>query len=328
MPTEQNYSQAVPAVSFVVPCYNVGEDLLCQCIDSILAVDMAGGRREVIVVDDGSDVSPLPALESCYGDELLYVRQRNGGLGSARNRGLDMARGEYVQFVDADDRLVAGAYNQLLGVLRSRQPDMLIFSFTHGDTPEKSLTVSDAVSGTDYMAHHNLRATACCYLFRRTILGDLRFPTGVYHEDEAFTPYLLLRAERVCATDAEAYFYRQRPGSITADGDDEKTMKRLGDLHAIIRDMDRKADTLPPAERTALARRVAQLTMDYLYNIIRLTHSRSLLEQQTAVLRKEGLFPLPDKGYTAKYAWFRRLALTATGRALLLRLIPLLKKEK
>ena len=68
--------------------------------------------------------------------------------------------------------------------------------------------------------------------------------------------------------------------------------------------------------------------MDYLYNIIRLTGSRHYLERKMEILRKEGLFPLPDKDYTAKYTWFRRLSNSPTGISLLMRIIPLMKKER
>jgi hypothetical protein len=85
---------------------------------------------------------------------------------------------------------------------------------------------------------------------------------------------------------------------------------------------------MPVNEKTAMQRRIAQLTMDYLYNIIRLTGSRHYLERKMEILRKEGLFPLPDKDYTAKYTWFRRLSNSPTGISLLMRIIPLMKKER
>ena len=72
----------------------------------------------------------------------------------------------------------------------------------------------------------------------------------------------------------------------------------------------------------ALQRRVAQLTMDYLYNIIMQTRSYRQLEKRVSRLYEKGLFPLPNKSYTRKYQWFRRLANHRTGRRLLCQLIP------
>ena len=88
------------------------------------------------------------------------------------------------------------------------------------------------------------------------------------------------------------------------------------------------ADGLPINDKTALQRRVAQLTMDYLYNIILQTKSRHYLDRKIKELREVGLFPLPDKDYTTKYTWFRRLTNTSKGLSLLMRIIPLTKKER
>ena len=78
------------------------------------------------------------------------------------------------------------------------------------------------------------------------------------------------------------------------------------------------AQHAPEIDRVALNRRIAQLSMDYLYNTIRLTHSRHQLAEAIGKLRRHGLFPLPDKAYTRKYTLFRRLVGTRMGRQLLL----------
>ncbi len=88
------------------------------------------------------------------------------------------------------------------------------------------------------------------------------------------------------------------------------------------------ADTLPNNDRLALQRRVAQLTMDYIYNVIIETRSRHYLDRKLASLRSEGLFPLPDRDYTTKYKWFRRMTNSSLGLSLLMRALPLLKKER
>ena len=90
----------------------------------------------------------------------------------------------------------------------------------------------------------------------------------------------------------------------------------------------KKSSTLPPEERVAMQRRIAQLTMDYIYNIIILTRSRHYLDRKLEELRKVGLFPLPDRDYTNKYKWFRRMTKTSVGITMLMRTLPLLNKER
>ena len=92
--------------------------------------------------------------------------------------------------------------------------------------------------------------------------------------------------------------------------------------------LDHLANTLASSERIALQRRVAQLTMDYIYNIIMLTHSEQQLEERLTRLQKCGMFPLPARDYTQKYKWFRKMTNSKTGRKILMRILPLLWKER
>ena len=283
---------------------------------------------EIIVIDDGSDESPLSQLAT-YMNDIVYVRQPNAGLSVARNLGIQMASGRYLQFVDADDYLICTAYEHCLDILRCQQPDIVMFDFTNDTENTNRTDVNDDLkSGCDYLAQHNLQATSWGYLFRRDIIGSLRFTPGIYHEDEEFTPQLLLRADRVFSTNAQAYFYRLRPHSITSETNMRKVVKRLSDCHMVIRKLNNLADTMPVAERNALQRRVAQLTMDYIYNIIPQTQNRHYLNRKLAALRSEGLFPLPDRPYTTKYKWFRRLTNNSLGLSLLNNVLPLLNKER
>jgi glycosyltransferase involved in cell wall biosynthesis len=88
-----------PLVSCIVPVFN-GAKYLAEALDSILKQTFR--PLEIIVVDDGSTDTTL-AVAACYGDRIRYVRQDNAGAPTARNRGLSLARGEFVAFLDADD---------------------------------------------------------------------------------------------------------------------------------------------------------------------------------------------------------------------------------
>ena len=327
-PLHTSLQETQPLVTFVVCYYDLPMQMLCQCVDSILALSLQREEREIIVVDDGSDISPTNALMQ-YGEDIIYVRQKHSGLSAARNMGINMARGLYLQFVDGDDRLMTEPYNHCLDILRSHEDaDMVVFDFTSSTDVSTTYTDGPVLSGTDFMRHHNIHGSACLYLFRQKTLSELRFTPGIFHEDEEFTPQLLLRAEHVYPTDAHAYYYCQRPNSITSTTDEQKVQKRLDDLHAITHRLYLMADRLPLNDRLALRRRVAQLTMDYLYQIIMQTRSAQQLDTRIAMLRSEGLFPLPDEDYSQKYVWFRRMTSTALGRTLLLHSLPLLRKER
>jgi len=315
-----------PLVSFIITYHDEPVQWLRECLHSIFALSLPDDEREIILIDDGSELCPLDRIYE-QRDAITYLRQRNMGLGVARNTGLTIATGRYIQFIDADDTLIPTGYEHCLDIVRFKQPDVVTFQFstTEGgvDTP---YLFDGPVSGTEYIHNNNLRAAVWGYVFRRGILNSLRFTPGIVHEDEEFTPQLFLRAESVYSTDTSAYYYRQHANSIVHNTGRRAMVKRFADAETIICHLNHLAQTLPVAERTALSRRVAQLTMDHLYNIIMQTQSAHQLETRIARLEKQGLFPLPEKGYTAKYRLFSKLVRTKTGRRTLLALLPRLKK--
>ena len=322
------YMTHTPLISFIITYYNLPVEMLRECIESILQLSIPPEEREIILIDDGSDMSPLNELID-YRDQMIYLCQYNQGLSTARNVGIDICRGEYIQFVDADDCLIQGGYEHCLDIVRKHQPDMVIFNFTNEGTEVDTPYLFDGpVSGTEYMHHNNLRATAWGYIFRKKMNGDLRFTPQLLHEDEEFTPQLILRAETIYSTDTYAYYYRERPDSIVHNDDKQWKEKRLDDAEYVITQLDHLANTLPSAERIALQRRVAQLTMDYIYNIIMLTHSEQELDNRLERLHKRGMFPLPERDYTHKYKWFRRMTNSKMGRKILVHSLPLLAKER
>lgn len=317
----------MPLVSFIITYYNLSVGMLCECIDSIMALSLSRAEREIIIVDDGSDLCVMNELDR-YADSIIYVRQRNGGLSDARNMGIRVASGKYIQFVDGDDKLNRAPYEHCLDTVRYRNPDMVMFNFSTDNDQTAYYNMSEPVTGTEFMSHNNIHATACGYVFKASILGSLRFTRGIYHEDEEFTPQLLLRAETVCHTNAKAYMYRRRTGSITSSGTHRAIVKRLTDKLNVIYRLNELGKTLPTNDRIAMQRRTAQLTMDYIYNVIVQTRSRKFLDKKLAELYSRGLFPLPDRNYTTKYKWFRRMTMSGVGLTLLINTLPLIKRER
>lgn len=308
-----------PLVSFIITYYNEPLEYLRQAVESIRELSLPVKEREIIIIDDGSRQCPLSALEDVQ-DEILYVRQKNAGLSMARNRGIHMAEGQFIQFVDADDALIPSVYEHCLDLVRYKHPDLVLFDFTNKEGYVMKVTkakVEGPVDGSVWMKNNNIHAAACTYIFKKDILLNLRFEEGLIQEDEAFTPQLILRSEHLFHTDAKAYFYRQREGSIQHTYDEKHTEKSLNDVEKIIFQLQDVASSQSHTNRQALERRVNQLTMDYLYNIIKKTHNRNELENRIERLRDRGLYPLPDKKYTWKYSYFRKCINTKVGRIIL-----------
>lgn len=321
----KNTDNDAPIVSFIIPYHNEPVDMLRECVDSMIRLSLKQDEREIIIIDDGSDYCPINELDDIK-DHIIYVRQKNSGLSAARNRGLDIASGQFIQFVDADDFLISWAYDQCLDIVRYETPEIVQFEHT-GSMPNKTAFQTDTVTdGANYLKNYNLKASACSYLFKRALLGDMRFIKGLLHEDEDFTPVLFLKAERLYHTNAKAYFYRKHKGSITTKRDPRHVIKRMNDIESIIVKLNNKAASLPQYEALALQRRVAQLTMDYLYGVIVATKSQNQLEHRIERLTQLGLFPLPDKKYSKKYTMFRKMTNSAMGRSLLIKSAGILSR--
>ncbi len=331
MHTQQTAAQgqeAKPLVTFIITYHEQPTIMLTKCIESVLALSLRPYEREIIVVDDGSANSPLADLKR-FEQDVVYLRKSNGGVSTARNFGMRAASGVYIQFIDGDDMLLTNNYEHCLDLIRYGKADAVLFDFS--TTPEAPVIYEDSEprSGSELMRSQNIHGATWSCLFSRRIVGNLAFTPGInYGEDEEFTAQLLLRADRVVSTTAQAYFYRHHNASAIGDTSSEGVAHRLDDNHQVIVSLNRTADTLPAEERVALQRRVAQLTMDYIYNTIMLTRSRQQLDQRLEELRNEGLFPLPDRDYTTKYKWFRRMTNSRLGLAILMRTLPFTSKER
>lgn len=293
-------------LSFIITYHDEPVEMLRECINSIRNIDLQDSEREIIVVDDGSKHSPINEMEDNKA-HFLYIYQRRQGVSAARNKGMAMATGRYIQFVDADDRLLYQEYNKCLNIAKEKDADIILFHPTSDNRRQaKDINhqASSATTGTEYLRHHNLRGSACCYLFKKSILSGLRFTENIdYAEDEEFTANLFINADTLVATKIRAYFYRQHSKSATHNK--QLIDRRLDDTYKVICRLNNNLDHLPKEAQLAMQRRIAQLSMDYLYNTLILTRSRKRLQQNINALATEGLFPLPRKHYTMKYSLFR-----------------------
>lgn len=307
-----------PLVSFIITTYNLPIDMLRECVESITSLSLSVSEREIIVIDDGSDFSPVNELTEMAPD-IIFVRQSNQGLSMARNMGLKIATGKFIQFVDGDDSLINAPYEHCLDIVRYQEPvDMVMFRFSESKEEPTDFSFTGPLTGQEYMATKNLRAAVWSYIFRRDRLDGLRFTPGIFHEDEEFTPQLVLKMHNIYSTLAKAYYYRQRSGSIMHSEDKEERNKRLTDMLKVILHLQSIACNSDALKRSSLERRVAQLSMDFLVNVIRMTKSRTQLNKAIDLLKQHDLYPLPDENYTKEYTIFRYMIQKKAGQLILI----------
>lgn len=213
-----------PLVSVIIPVYNVKE-YLKECIDSILT--QVYTNLEVLLVDDGStDGSGDMCDEYAELDKRIKViHQKNQGVSSARNRALNVAKGEYVLFVDSDDVALKGLVNDLVQLSDSESIGMVSCQFTRFHIKDQIKEVSSTgvnarLSRKDTLKElfygDKISSGPHCKLIRRSTIGNVRFDESlIIGEDFDFLGALLLGDNEfeVFYTNQTLYGYRMREGS-------------------------------------------------------------------------------------------------------------------
>lgn len=316
---------ASPLVSFIITIDKQPIEYIVECLNSILSLSLNAKEREIILVDRGSEDSQVAELQE-YLSNIIYLRLPNLSESMAHNYGMKIACGKFIQFVEGDDYMIQAPYEHCLDIVRYHQPDIVTFDFAKEHVAEPSYELPTPISGTEYLNSYNLQSSACSYIFRRGIIGSLQFsPNITYGEDDEFTPQLFLRAERIFKTHTSPYYNRVDKYAASQLDDKEKLLLHLDNKLEVILNLQQLLDTIPVAERQAINRRIAQLTMDYLCDNIRLRHSLIALNHEIKKLKRHGLYPLPDKEYSKRYMAFRKMVKTQIGR---LALLFFIKKEK
>ena len=317
-------------LSIIIPHYNLPEELLKRCLDSIVKQETTAIDYEIIVVDDGSGTPPKWVKEH-YPANITLIESEHQGLGAARNKGLDHATGEYLLFVDSDDYLAPGSLKQCFSIINEEHPEILRFKFgkSLGGAVSKRPKYSKTISGASFMATNNLPGSACLYIFSRKLVErlNLRFKCGIYHEDEEFTTKLHFHALTLIDSNIPAYIYDTRPGSITQSKDYYVVEKRINDYLAVLRDIKQFNDecqaSANPLQKKGINRKQTLLTVDVIINLFRLGVKTSKIHYIcNHNLRDLGLYPLPKEKYTIKYRCFRQLANSKMGLYILKAILP------
>ncbi|MDO5626068.1 MAG: glycosyltransferase family 2 protein [Pseudomonadota bacterium] len=225
-------------LSVLVPVYNT-QAFLQECLQSVLAqLDEGDDGVQVLALDDCSTDGSwtlMQALAQRWPRRLQLLRSAcNGGLSAARNTLLEAAGGEYLWFLDSDDKLLPGSIAALRTIVQTHAPDMVLCDFSvwreparlkhhlrgerHRRTfagPARQLVQDRRALLTGMLFSGQLHAWS--KISRRTLWGDdLRFPAGRYFEDMATMPLVALRTERFYYEPTPWVAYRQRTGSIRA----------------------------------------------------------------------------------------------------------------
>ena len=181
-----------PVITVIVPVYNT-EKYIEKCIDSLKEQTM--NNIEIIVINDGSTDNTLKILKKlASGDNRIkIINQSNQKQGAARNRGLDLAKGEYIAFVDADDWIDLDYLEKMHNTALKYRADIAVSSMVQKkekkfkyylkyDKIESFENINDIIN----ICKFPVKGYVCGKLFKSDVLKNLRFKENVYYEDTAF----------------------------------------------------------------------------------------------------------------------------------------------
>lgn len=209
-------------ISLIIPVYNV-EKYLEKCLNSCIMQDISHDDYEIIVVNDGSQDNSLNISNRFVGkfQNLKIFTQNNHGLSAARNKGLSLAKGEYVWFIDSDDWIQDNCLSKIISKCFNEKLDALSISSANiiNGKAFKRFEYSDfgILMGRDVMKNVGFQVCVPFTIYRRKFLNDnsLQFYNGIIHEDSEFTPRAYYLAEKVSSLNNILYFVNFNPTSIT-----------------------------------------------------------------------------------------------------------------
>lgn len=230
-------SNTFPLISVIIPIYNTKE-YLSKCIESV--INQTYKNLEIILVDDGStDGSEKVCDEYIKKDSrIIVIHKENGGISSARNVGMEVAKGEYIAFVDSDDWIEVQMYEKMQELYWENDADIVICGYRKINdnkiidfsTGRIKLLYDTELLDTYLTAHDRcmMSQSPCNRLYRRDMIEDIRFDDIPKGEDGAFNAEVMPRAKKAIFIDSAYYNYITRANSLS------KQKINITDAHAFI----------------------------------------------------------------------------------------------
>jgi glycosyltransferase involved in cell wall biosynthesis len=277
-------------ISVIVPVYNV-EGYLNRCLKSL--INQTYKNLEIILVDDGSsDDSGKMCDEWCRRDDrIVVIHQKNKGLAGARNTGMDCAHGELLGFIDSDDWITDDYYEYLYRLMIFNEADIVSCSFQKKSkkTKEKKGKV-DVYRQKDAqifflnsaIKNSSNDASCCTKLYKRNIIGKVRFEEGMIYEDVVFNWKVLLSVRCYVKSYEKKYFYYTNNESITKKNFSERNFDLIRGAKII-------AESVEPSNE------IKKITEEYMAKchfsiVIKLLKSKdvdsALLTEELMILKK------------------------------------------
>lgn len=305
----------MPIISFIIPLYNC-EHWISRCLDSIYAIEHEEEFYEVIVVDDGSTDNGKSIVEryKSIHNNLKLIKQDNRGASAARNTGLEVAKGNWIWFVDADDRIIPSAIDSNSDLYKAAENlsyDLIAFNYQndYGNHTKREETITERtiIDGCNYLLSGRLYLWN--KLFRRDALEGIRFVEGTKNiEDFCFNICAIIKMHNVACLPIIGYEYNQLNTFSTSRNISSRNLRKLSDdTQTIYLYLLKFADKLTNIRQKRTVRSLLSFSVaGYLFSLFKFYDNRTL-HKGISFLRSNGLYPC-QKTYSRKANLFLLLA--------------------
>ena len=195
-------------LSIIIPLYN-SEKYIKKCLESLLSQDLKSSEYEIILIDDGSTDGSAFLINNFINDKanIFLYSQKNSGAGAARNKGISLAKGKYIYFIDPDDYLASNVLKSIIDCAEENELDILTFlsrktvqqNLTNSFSDIAKTSCSSILNGTDYIAKYKFKNEVWWYVINRKYLlaSGINFIEGRWMEDAIFTAELIIKANKM-----------------------------------------------------------------------------------------------------------------------------------
>lgn len=322
----------MPKISFIIPVFNA-EKYLKDCIDSVMHLNSED--FEILLINDGSTDNSGQICDE-YGKEYKRIRvfhKVNGGVSSARNLGLENAKGEYVNFLDSDDYVNSGIFFNLLNIAVEKNLELLMSNQAiHVDVnknflrDDKNSYLSKSIlraehkifNGKEFLSLSTFNDGIVTSIFNRKFLikNEIYFSETNYLEDLTFLLNAILKAEKMISHPSSFYYVRHSNNSATRHNDLRKHKTSFENILGVLINLKLKnKEMLNNKSKKLLDQKIQNFTITLMGVFQKIENNREKAKEFLALLKNNGLYPLkfnfykglPLKSKVAYYVTYHRI---------------------
>ena len=215
----------MPLISVIIPVYN-GEKYIISCIESLLKQTYK--NYEIIVIDDGSTDCSLKFASdiALKNNNIRVIHTENKGVSNARNLGMDIANGDYITFVDVDDKLTQNALQLMYDLISNYCAELVMLKKIYASSDDSIFNeqynskVPEIFEGNEILKQsvedHPMSHSVYAKLYSKELIKDIRFIEGrKIHEDSFFVFQCFAKCKRAVYQDVGVYLYYETSGSAS-----------------------------------------------------------------------------------------------------------------